>query len=145
MTNNHSLERFITAQQPVYHHALTEIQHGRKQSHWMWFIFPQLKGLGISQTSEFYGLANLSEANDYLNHPVLGTRLLEITAAALTWPEKSARDIFGAPDHLKFHSCMTLFGQLTDSPPVFGKAIDQFFAGKQDTCTLALLGLRDRF
>jgi uncharacterized protein (DUF1810 family) len=135
------LNRFLTAQQGgVYDNALNELKNGRKCSHWMWFIFPQIKGLGYSETAKYYAIKNKEEASQYLNHPVLGKRLLECTNAVLAIENKSALAIFGEPDNLKLNSCMTLFAQLPDSSPVFNRVLEQYFYGKPDIKTLALLG-----
>lgn len=134
------LNRFLTAQQGgVYDNALNELKNGRKCSHWMWFIFPQIKGLGYSETAKYYAIKNKEEASQYLNHPVLGKRLLACTNAVLAIENKSALAIFGEPDNLKLNSCMTLFAQLTNASPVFSRVIDKHFNGKPDTKTLALL------
>jgi uncharacterized protein (DUF1810 family) len=135
------LNRFLTAQQGgVYDNALNELKNGRKCSHWMWFIFPQIKGLGYSETAQYYAIKNKEEASQYLHHPVLGKRLLECTNAVLAIENKSALAIFGEPDNLKLNSCMTLFAQLPDSSPVFNRVLEQYFHGKPDMKTLALLG-----
>ena len=135
-----TLERFIEAQENTYQTALTEIRAGRKKTHWMWFIFPQLKGLGRSSTAEFYGISDLNEAKDYLSHPVLGQRLKEITKALLAQPVRDPHKIFGSPDDLKFQSSLTLFAEADDSQnTVFAEALKEFFKGKRDQQTLKLL------
>jgi uncharacterized protein (DUF1810 family) len=135
------LNRFLTAQQDgVYDDALSELKNGHKCSHWMWFIFPQIKGLGYSETAQYYAIKNSEEAEQYLNHPVLGKRLLQCTHAVLAIENKTALDIFGEPDNVKLNSCMTLFAQLPNASPVFSRVIDKYFNGKLDTKTLALLG-----
>lgn len=134
------LERFITAQESIYDRALAELQAGRKQTHWMWFVFPQLRGLGLSRTSLFYGLASLDEARTYLAHPVLGGRLEACTQAVLAHEGRTAHAIFGSPDDLKLRSSMTLFGRAdgrTDSP--YCAVLRGFFGGKADPLTLELL------
>jgi uncharacterized protein (DUF1810 family) len=139
MTTN--LNRFLTAQQGgVYDDALAELKNGHKCSHWMWFIFPQIKGLGYSETAKYYAIKNKEEASQYLNHPVLGKRLLQCANALLAIENKTALAIFGEPDNLKLNSCMTLFAQLPDSSPVFNRVLEQYFHGKPDMKTLALLG-----
>lgn len=138
----YDLSRFLKAQETDYTRALAEIRKGRKASHWMWYIFPQIKGLGHSGTAQFYGLAGLGEAAEYLAHPVLGPRLVEITEAAVQHSGKTPLQIFGYPDNLKFHSCMTLFAQAPCASPVFRKALDLFFEGKEDAGTLRLLAYR---
>lgn len=143
-----NLERFVDAQKISYSTALEEIQRGRKQSHWMWYIFPQLEGLGRSSTARFYGIKDISEAKAYLLHTILGTRLIKITAEALKHSDKSAHEIFASPDDLKFHSCMTLFSETvkripsdftTDDFQVFETAIRRFFGSKPDILTVELL------
>lgn len=134
------LARFVTAQAKVFDIALEELRAGRKRSHWMWFVFPQVRGLGHSPTAEFYGLASLAEARAYLRHPLLGTRLDEATRAVLALPERSLNAIFGSPDDLKFRSCMTLFAAASgDAASPFSAALDRFNDGRQDAATLALL------
>jgi len=135
------LNRFLTAQQGgVYENALTELKNGHKCSHWMWFIFPQINGLGYSATAKYYAIKNNEEAEQYLNHPVLGERLLRCTYAVLSIENKTVLEIFGEPDNVKLNSCMTLFAQLPNASPVFYRVIDQYFNGKPDIKTLALLG-----
>jgi len=138
---NSDLNKFLTAQQGgVYENALAELKNGRKRSHWMWFIFPQIKGLGYSETAQYYAIKNSEEAEQYLNHPILGKRLLHCTHAVLAIENKTALEIFGEPDNVKLNSCMTLFAQLPNARPVFSRVIDQYFNGKPDTKTLVLLG-----
>lgn len=139
MKTENTLERFIDAQQIDYPRALAEIRQGRKQSHWMWYIFPQLAGLGLSETARFYGLRDLAEARAYLAHPVLGPRLIEISTALLTVEGKTARQILGSPDDLKLRSSMTLFGLLKDTDPVFQAVLDKYYDGLPDNRTLALV------
>lgn len=132
------LEHFVEAQAPVHETALAELRAGRKRSHWMWFVFPQIAGLGHSSMSRRYALHSLQEASAYLDHPVLGPRLRECTEAVLTHAGKrSARDILGSPDDLKFHSSMTLFHRASPEEPLFQRALKAFFAGEQDEGTLA--------
>ena len=133
-----ALERFIQAQEHTYAHALNEIKNGKKQGHWMWFIFPQLKGLGSSNTANYYGLENLEEAKNYLHDPVLGKRLIEISQALLQIKSKTASQIFGYPDDLKLHSSMTLFAA-TGLHPIFGRLLDMYFDGQPERLTLSLL------
>lgn len=132
------LQRFINAQANIYETALKEIQSGRKRSHWMWFIFPQLKGLGRSPTSMYYGLDGVEEAREYLNNPILGARLREITKALLMLPDTNPHSIFGSPDDMKLRSCMTLFDTIEPNS-IFRQVIDKFFQGRQDTRTLSIL------
>jgi uncharacterized protein (DUF1810 family) len=133
------LDRFIAAQHNVYDSALKEVQQGQKRSHWMWFIFPQLLGLGSSQMATKYGISGLAEAKAYLTHPVLGSRLIVITEALLNVKDRSASDIFGYPDNLKLHSSLTLFDAASEHGNIFAKAIDQFFDGRRDPKTLTML------
>ncbi|MFD2874128.1 DUF1810 domain-containing protein [Mucilaginibacter ximonensis] len=134
------LQRFIDAQESSYADALAEIKHGRKRSHWMWFIFPQLQGLGFSEMSKRYAIKNLDEAEAYINHPILGQRLIEICAELLSLETNSAYQVFGSPDDLKLRSSMTLFASLPDAYPVFKSVLDKFFEGAMDKATLHLLG-----
>jgi len=132
------LNRFVEAQAPVIERALAELRAGCKQSHWMWFVFPQLKALGRSPTALFYGLEGLAEARAYWAHPVLGPRLKECVLAALGVGSKTAHEIFGSPDDLKFCSCLTLFESASDEA-CFGAALERFYGGQRDETTLALL------
>ena len=133
-------ELFIRAQNPVFGQVLAELRAGEKRSHWMWFIFPQLKGLGRSPTALRYGLDDLAMAQDYLKHEVLGPRLLECTRAVLGVSGRSAHQIFGSPDDLKFRSSMTLFGRAEPEQPAFADALAQYYDGIEDFRTLELLG-----
>ena len=117
------LARFVEAQAPVYENALAELRAGRKRSHWMWFIFPQIRGLGISPTAQYYALSGLEEARAYLAHPLLGARLLACTAAVTAHRESGVSGIFGSPDDLKFRSSMTLFAAVAADPTVFDAAL----------------------
>lgn len=138
--NDHSLQRFLEAQLNTYDTALCEIKSGRKLSHWMWFIFPQLKGLGRSCTAQFYGIEDFEEARLYLQHPILGKRLKEITSVLLTQPNSNAHAVFGSPDDLKLHSSLTLFAHVSEKEnSVFHEALTRFFEGKFDVNTLQLL------
>ena len=136
------LERFVLAQRNNYARALTEIRRGRKSSHWMWFIFPQLKGLGRSYESQFYGLSSLNEANAYLSHETLGVRLKECVSSLLTVENRTAAQIFGPVDEMKLRSSLTLF-KVASAQPIFDEALGKFFDRKLDTATLKLLGLYD--
>ena len=138
MDLSRSVERFLQPQERTYSAALREIQNGRKVSHWMWYIFPQLRGLGQSSESWYYGIADLEEAKAYLEHPVLGWRLREITQAALALCETDAMQVFGWPDCMKFHSCMTLFA-LVCGDDLFKKALTRYFDGVEDMATKNLL------
>jgi uncharacterized protein (DUF1810 family) len=133
------LSRFLDAQNPVYAGVCSELQRGRKESHWMWFIFPQLAGLGYSGTARFYAIKSVDEAKAFLQHQVLGKRLAECAELVLKHPEKSASRIFGFPDDLKLRSCMTLFASVSDPESVFHRVLDQFFGGEPDAKTLELL------
>ena len=134
------LDRFVTAQAPVYDQALGELRRGRKESHWMWYIFPQLAGLGTSAMAQTYAIASASEARAYLAHPLLGTRLRECTEAVLAHADRSAEQIFGGIDARKYRSSMTLFEAVGGGAGPFGAALDLFYAGSRDGITLGLLG-----
>ena len=134
------LERFVKAQEYDYAAALGEIRGGRKRSHWMWYIFPQLRGLGFSSTAQFYGIRDLDEARDYMAHPVLGPRLVEISEALLTLPGSDPGAVMGYPDDLKLCSCMTLFELAAPGQPVFGRVLEKYYSGRRDRRTLELLG-----
>jgi uncharacterized protein (DUF1810 family) len=133
------MERFITAQQHDYETALSEIKKGRTRSHWMWYIFPQIAGLGFSETSKFYALKNLQEAEQYLHDPILGPRLIEISAALLQLETNNSNAVFGSPDDRKLQSSMTLFSAVKNSNPVFQLVLDKYFNGEKDKHTLALI------
>jgi len=134
------LQRFVKAQDPVFETVLTELRDGRKRSHWMWFIFPQLRDLGRSATAQFYGIAGLDEARAYLAHPVLGSRLAQTTETVLAVQGRTLHEILGSPDDLKFRSSMTLFAQAAaEGGPLYRKALDRFCDGRPDDATLKLL------
>jgi uncharacterized protein (DUF1810 family) len=133
------LERFVRAQASVYAQALAELRAGRKRSHWMWFVLPQLRGLGASGTAHRYGLSGLDEARAYLAHPLLGVRLLECAGALLQVEGASAHDIFGSPDDRKLRSCATLFARACPPGSAFERVLEKYFAGEPDPATLALL------
>lgn len=133
------LDRFVAAQQADYERALGELRRGRKQSHWMWYIFPQVQGLGHSFMSRRYALSGVEEARAYLAHPVLGPRLLECCRAALETGSSNPREVFGTPDDLKFRSCLTLFALADPAEPVFAELLDKFYGGKKDPQTLDIL------
>lgn len=135
------LDRFLTAQERSYDAALSEIKNGRKRSHWMWYIFPQIAGLGMSSTAQYYSIADIEEAREYITHPVLGARLLEISRALLTLDSSDATAVMGYPDDLKLRSSMTLFAQVSEDP-VFNAVIDKFYGGRPDTRTLHILGVK---
>jgi uncharacterized protein (DUF1810 family) len=135
----HDLQRFVAAQAPIYEQVRGELARGRKASHWMWFVFPQLKELGRSATARRFGIASRAEARAYLAHPLLGARLAECTRLMLAVAGKSALEILGPPDDLKFCSSMTLFAEAADADEIFVAALDRFCAGGRDARTLALL------
>ena len=135
------LQRFVTAQAPVFDTALAELRAGHKRSHWMWFVFPQLRGLGQSATARFYGVASLGEARAYLAHPLLGPRLDRCTRAVLAGDGRSLNAILGSPDDMKFRSSMTLFAlAATDGDNAFREALGRYCEGRMDERTLALIG-----
>ena len=140
MTSTFDLERFVAAQVPVYERVRTELAAGAKASHWMWFIFPQLRGLGRSAMAEHFGLAGRAEAKAYLAHPLLGARLRDCTRLVLDVSTKTALEIFGAPDDLKFHSSMTLFATVAPEEELFSRALDRYFGGQRDPATENILG-----
>ena len=138
------LDRFIQAQELSYDSALLEIKRGKKIGHWMWYIFPQYKGLGKSAKSNYYAIQNLEEAKAYLNHSILGRRLLELTTILLEHNENDASKIFGMPDYLKFHSCMTLFTIIdTSKAKLFENILAKYFNGIHDKKTIMLINHND--
>jgi len=139
----HDLQRFLRAQEPTYATALAELRSGQKRSHWMWFIFPQIEGLGQSPTSKYYAIKSLTEAQAYLQHPVLGPRLRECAEAILAIEDRSAAEIFGFPDDLKLRSSMTLFAALAGADSVFARVLERFYDGRPDGQTLRIVGLQD--
>ena len=135
------LQRFVEAQGGgVYERALGEIRQGRKTSHWMWFIFPQLAGLGSSPTARFYAIGSLDEARAYLDHPILGARLRTCAGAVAELEGRSAAEVFGHPDHLKLRSSLTLFEAVAPAEPIFSQALETLCGGRRDEATLAKLG-----
>lgn len=138
MTDPFDLDRFVRAQDPVYRDVQGELTRGRKQSHWMWFVFPQIAGLGFSAMSQRYAIGSRGEAQAYLAHPVLGPRLVECTRLVLAVEGRTINAILGAPDDAKFRSSMTLFGAVSDQP-IFGDALARYFAGERDAATLEIL------
>lgn len=136
---DHSLERFVDAQERMYERALEEVKSGKKLSHWIWYIFPQLKGLGMSGNSYYYGIDDLEEARAYLKHPVLGARLREITSVFLDSVGKNAQDVFGYLDAMKVRSCMTLFNEVSNDD-LFRKVLERYYSGLADEKTLTILG-----
>nr|WP_295111391.1 DUF1810 domain-containing protein [uncultured Caulobacter sp.] len=134
------LSRFVDAQAATYDRALAELRRGQKTGHWMWFVFPQIAGLGRSPTAQLYAITDLAEARAYLAHPVLGPRLVEAVEALLALPGRDAHAVLGAPDDLKLRSCLTLFQAADPGEPVFGRALEKYFAGREDLLTLEKLG-----
>ena len=134
-----NLARFIEAQAPIYDQALRELRAGHKQSHWMWFVFPQIAGLGHSPMAQHYAIQNLAEARAYLTHPVLGPRLRESSQAVLALEGKGAHDIFGSPDDLKFRSSMTLFAHAAPDEALFRDLLEKYYGGEEDALTLGKL------
>ena len=139
MVSSNNVSRFIEAQENTYSDALSEIRNGRKRTHWMWFIFPQIKGLGNTQMSVKYSINDINEAIFYINHPILGNRLKEITGELLKIKDKSALDIFGSPDDKKLKSCMTLFS-IASQDSIFRQVLSQFFNSEKDGKTLDIIG-----
>jgi uncharacterized protein (DUF1810 family) len=139
MDDPYDLNRFVRAQEGSYEQALSELGRGRKQSHWMWYVFPQLDGLGASPTSRLYSIKSEDEARAYVEHPVLGPRLTECAEAILAVDGKSATAILGSPDDLKLKSCATLFAHVSPPGSVFERILDKFYAGERDAATRRLL------
>jgi len=139
MADVHNLERFILAQQQVYPAVLAELKAGQKQTHWMWFVFPQIKGLGRSATAQHYAIASKEEARAYLEHPVLGRRLQECARIISQIEGRSAEQVFGGIDALKLRSSMTLFALTSEEPTIFNDILNKFFDGKPDQATIGLL------
>lgn len=135
----HDLQRFVDAQAPVYEQAVAELRMGRKRTHWMWFVFPQLRGLGFSTTAMRYGIASIDEARAYLAHPVLGPRLVDCTRRVLAVRDRTAHEIFGSPDDTKFRSSMTLFAHADPATPEFRAALDKYYGGEEDPLTAGRL------
>ncbi|HEX5239274.1 MAG TPA: DUF1810 domain-containing protein [Sphingomicrobium sp.] len=143
MNDPYNLQRFVDAQDGIFEQALAELRRGRKESHWMWFIFPQLAGLGRSSTARYYALASIDEAGAYLAHPLLGPRLRECAEAILPWSEHvAAEDLLGPIDALKLKSSLTLFDRV-EPDRLFRAGLERFFAGERDERTLALLNEQD--
>lgn len=141
-TDQYNLIRFINAQESIYESALLELRQGKKRTHWMWFIFPQLDGLSYSAMSRFYSIKSKAEAIAYLDHPVLGARLTECAQALLELEGRSASDIFDPPDDQKFWSCMTLFACVSETVNVFYRILEKYFDGEKDNKTVYLLSYR---
>ena len=141
MENLYDLSRFVEAQRQSYDTALEEVRKGHKSSHWMWYIFPQMKGLGHSYTSQYYAIESLDEAAAFLKDPYLGNNLLEICGVLLELETDNPTAVFGRPDDMKLRSCMTLFSAVSENDSVFRKVLDKYFAGKPDMRTLRILGM----
>lgn len=139
MSDAFNLERFVKAQEPDYESALRELSAGRKRSHWIWYVFPQVRGLGASAMSQKYAISGRDEARAYCEHPILGPRLRECTQLVLDVEGRTAEQIFPYPDDLKFRSCMTLFERCAPDPAIFRAALLKYFGGKPDTRTLEIL------
>lgn len=140
MADPHDLQRFVEAQDPFYPQVCAELAAGAKASHWMWFVFPQLRGLGLSAMAQHYGIASRAEAQAYWQHPVLGARLKQCSELVVAVKGRTALQIFHSPDDLKFRSSMTLFAQVAPQEPVFSRALEKYFGGVRDVRTLELLG-----
>jgi uncharacterized protein (DUF1810 family) len=136
MSDRFNLERFTSAQAPVYEAVISELRHGRKTGHWMWFVFPQVAGLGGSWMSQEYAISSRAEAEAYLAHPILGPRLIECTRLVISADRSSIHEILGSVDALKFRSCMTLFSEVAKDPGVFREALERYFEGDPDQLTL---------
>lgn len=139
MNSNNSLTRFTEAQANNYTDALAEIKNGKKRTHWMWYIFPQIQGLGNSEFARVYAIKDINEAEAYLDHPVLGKRLIEISTTLLQLQNNDAYSVFGSPDDMKLHSCMTLFSLTSNPNVVFEKVLQKFFNGVKETKTLQII------
>ncbi|NER92340.1 MAG: DUF1810 domain-containing protein [Symploca sp. SIO1B1] len=140
MSDSYNLQRFVDAQKSIYEQVIYELELGRKSSHWIWYIFPQIQGLGRSWTAEKFAISSLEEANAYLKHPLLGTRLRECTQLVLNVEGRDIEEIFDYPDYLKFCSSMTLFFSATTDNRIFEDALVKYFAGEPDQLTLDILG-----
>ena len=135
-----NLNRFISAQEEIFENVLTELGNGQKRTHWMWFIFPQIDGLGFSATTKHYAIKSVEEARQYLEHPVLGARLLQCASLVLAIEGKSAHEIFGSPDDMKLKSSMTLFASISDPDSAFMRVLEKYFNGQRDEKTIILMG-----
>jgi uncharacterized protein (DUF1810 family) len=143
MADGFKFRHFVEAQAPVYETVLAELVAGCKRSHWMWFIFPQLAGLGHSDMARRYALSGIAEAQAYLEHVELGARLFECSALVAAIPDRTIGEIFGSPDDMKFHSCMTLFALAAPEQQIFSECLQKYYAGVRDPATLALLSHKD--
>lgn len=139
MEYKNKLERFLVAQETSYETALSEIKNGQKESHWMWYIFPQIDGLGNSELSKYYSIRDIDEASDYVRHPILGLRLIRICTVLADFENKDINSIFGFPDNFKLQSCLTLFSMLEISPPIFGYLLEKYFNGQKDENTFQII------
>ena len=139
MMGSYNLQRFVEAQEPVYDSVLKELRAGQKRSHWMWYVFPQVRGLGVTAMSQRYAIGSLEEAAAYSEHPILGLRLRECTRLVMDVEGRSAEQIFGHPDNLKFRSCMTLFERSATDNAIFRDALRKYFGGQPDQLTLDIL------
>ena len=139
MTDNIELIKFLDAQNQVYLKALSEIKKGKKTTHWMWYIFPQIKGLGSSETAQYYAIKDLNEATAYLKHPILGKHLIKIAQELYNLKGKTVTQILGTPDDMKLRSCMTLFANVKNANPLFNNVLEKYFNGVPDELTLHLL------
>ena len=142
MVRKKELTRFMEAQERDYQTAFSEVKKGRKRSHWMWYIFPQIEGLGISEIAQFYAIKDIQEAESYLKHPVLGSRLIRICKELLKQDVSDANLIFGSPDDMKLKSCMTLFASLENTDEVFQAVLDKYFQGTKDDKTLNIITIK---
>ncbi len=140
MSGGFDLDRFVAAQEGVYDRATRELRAGRKDSHWMWFVFPQLQGLGSSATARLYAIGSMDEARTYLDHPVLGPRLRQCVEVLLEIEGRTAKEIFGYPDDLKLRSCLTLFAAVAEDNRIFQDALTRYFGGEGDPLTLRRIG-----
>ena len=144
MEDKYDLQRFLSAQGDSIKGILQELRRGQKAGHWMWYIFPQVKGLGSTSTAEFYGITGESEAKAYLDHPILGARLIACTEAVTLHQDRTAEQIFGYPDYLKFRSSMTLFERVAGHGSVFSKGLKKYFGGEPDSRTYSILESSER-
>jgi len=142
MSQKSNLTRFLEAQNGQYEEILGEIRNGKKKGHWIWYVFPQISGLGFSETTKFYSIKNQKEAMDYLNHDILGPRLVEISSELLNLETNNPVEVLGSPDSLKVKSSMTLFSLLENTNPVFQKVLDKYYDGKKDENTIQLLAFQ---
>lgn len=139
MNSDNTLIRFLTAQQSIYSQVLQELRNGKKITHWIWFIFPQIEGLGNSSTAKYYSIKSIEEAKEYLAHPVLGARLIECCNILLSLTDKTADEIFGYPDNLKLRSCLTLFIYVAPEQNIFADVLQKYFASKDDERTVSIV------